>query len=96
MAAESNEELKTNELKKKSNTKKLEVDTTAKKQMNKHSSQVAEMNDRLSVNDASDSFRMSEFGEGVSPELKSKTHLGMKTRDLKNIESKVKDHIKIK
>jgi hypothetical protein len=43
-----------------------------------------------------DSFRGSEYGEGVSPERDSKTHLAMKGRDLRNLENKVKDHIKTK
>jgi hypothetical protein len=31
--------------------------------------------------------------EGVSPEIRSKTKLNMKDRDLKQIEGKVRDHI---
>lgn len=31
--------------------------------------------------------------EGISPEIRSKTKLNMKDRDLKQIESKVRDHI---
>jgi hypothetical protein len=34
--------------------------------------------------------------EGISPELVSKTHLAMQKRDLRTIETKVKNHIKEK
>jgi hypothetical protein len=34
--------------------------------------------------------------EGISPEVRSKTHLAMKPQDLKQIESKVRNHIKTK
>ncbi len=37
-----------------------------------------------------------KFEEGVSPEMKSKTHLAVKQRDLKEIESQVRNHIKTK
>lgn len=32
--------------------------------------------------------------EGISPELRSKTHIAMKEQDLKHIENKVKEHIR--
>lgn len=60
--------------------KKISVDTNLKTPVNN--------NQNLTIPEGS------QADDGLSPEIKSKTYLAMENKDLKNIESKVREHIK--
>ena len=61
--------------------------------MNKIETKKVDGKPNLNYQDEYDQYE-DDDEEDLSPDFRSKTHLGMKQKDIKDIESKVRDHIR--